>query len=95
MVVYANAIHKTEIDRQPVKRWRPRFPYMKGYTVFNVEQIDGLPDRYHATLAAPVRSDAERDAQLDAFLPRRTPRSATVAIGRITRSISIDPDAAV
>jgi antirestriction protein ArdC len=40
---------------------------MKGYTVFNVEQIDGLPDRYHATLAAPVRSDAERNAQLDAF----------------------------
>ena len=24
-----------------------RIHYMKGYTVFNVEQIDGLPERYH------------------------------------------------
>ncbi|MCP5449769.1 MAG: DUF1738 domain-containing protein [Gammaproteobacteria bacterium] len=67
MVVYANAIHKTEIDRATGEEVEVEIPYMKGYTVFNVEQIDGLPDRYHATLAAPVRSDAERDAQLDAF----------------------------
>jgi antirestriction protein ArdC len=67
MVVYANAIHKTEIDRATGEAVEVEIPYMKGYTVFNVEQIDGLPDRYHATLAAPVRSDAERNAQLDAF----------------------------
>jgi antirestriction protein ArdC len=32
-------------------------PYMKGYTVFNVEQIEGLPEIYYAK-AAPTR-DAE------------------------------------
>jgi antirestriction protein ArdC len=40
---------------------------MKGYTVFNAEQIDGLPARFHATATAPVQSDAARSARLDAF----------------------------
>jgi antirestriction protein ArdC len=32
---------------------------MKGYTVFNAEQIDGLPARFYATVP-PLNSDIER-----------------------------------
>ena len=42
---------------------------MKGYTVFNADQIDGLPARYQETetVTPPVLTAAERDARLDAF----------------------------
>jgi antirestriction protein ArdC len=47
LVVYANKITKTEEndDGEEVER---QIPYMKGYTVFNVEQIDELPEHYYA-----------------------------------------------
>jgi len=46
LVVYANKITKTEEkpDGEEVER---QIPYMKGYTVFNVEQIDELPEAYY------------------------------------------------
>ena len=28
-----------------------KIPFMKGYAVFNVEQIEGLPEHYHAVKA--------------------------------------------
>jgi antirestriction protein ArdC len=45
LVVFANRITKSETgdDGADVER---EIPVMKGYTVFNVEQIDGLPERY-------------------------------------------------
>ncbi len=67
MVVFANAIHKTEIDGATGEEVEVEIPFMKGYTVFNVDQIDGLPDRYRATAPALILSDAERSARLDAF----------------------------
>ncbi|MGQ4878888.1 ArdC family protein [Billgrantia sp. LNSP4103-1] len=39
---------------------------MKGYTVFNVEQIEGLPDHYYRT-AGPVLDPVQRIARADAF----------------------------
>jgi antirestriction protein ArdC len=39
---------------------------MKGYTVFNVEQIDGLPDHYYAK-PAPKTDPVQRIAHADAF----------------------------
>lgn len=50
LVVYANRVTKTETDDQGEDTER-EIAFMKGYTVFNVEQIDGLPAQY---LAAPV-----------------------------------------
>jgi antirestriction protein ArdC len=41
-------------------------PFMKGYTVFNVEQIDGLPERYYAAANAQL-DPVQRDAQADRF----------------------------
>lgn len=43
--MYANTITKTQETEDGQEEERS-IPYMKGYTVFNVEQIDGLPARY-------------------------------------------------
>ena len=52
-VVYANRIRRTErrSDGGEVER---SVPFLKAYTVFNVEQIDGLPPEYRPKPAAPV-----------------------------------------
>lgn len=48
LVVYANAITRTEHDDKTGEDIEREIPYMKGYTVFNVEQIDGLPEIFYA-----------------------------------------------
>lgn len=46
LVVYASTLHRTETDEASGEEMERDIPYMKGYTVFNVEQIDGLPEQY-------------------------------------------------
>ena len=45
-VVYASSITRTEIEESGEETER-EIPFMKGYTVFNVEQIEGLPAHYY------------------------------------------------
>jgi antirestriction protein ArdC len=45
--VYADTITRTETDEQTGEENPQEIHYMKGYTVFNVEQIDGLPAQYY------------------------------------------------
>lgn len=52
LVVYADRITKTETDQHGQESER-EIAFMKGYTVFNVEQIDGLPDHYRAKSEPP------------------------------------------
>ncbi len=47
LVVYANSITRTEQDNAGEESER-EIHFMKGYTVFNVEQIEGLPELYYA-----------------------------------------------
>jgi len=47
-VVYANSIMRTETDEATGEDIEREIHYMKGYTVFNVEQIEGLPETYYA-----------------------------------------------
>ncbi|MBO0906294.1 ArdC family protein [Jiella sonneratiae] len=66
LVVYAGSLHRHETDDsgEDVER---AIPFMKGYTVFNVEQIEGLPEHYHAP-ASPVLDPVERIAHAEAFV---------------------------
>lgn len=46
LVVYANKLTRTETDDKGEEVER-QIPFMKGYSVFNVEQIEGLPAHYY------------------------------------------------
>jgi antirestriction protein ArdC len=48
LVVYADKIIRTETNTDTGEQSEHAIPFMKGYTVFNVEQIDGLPEHYYA-----------------------------------------------
>ena len=48
LVVYANKITRTETDEATGDEVEHEIPFLKGYTVFNVEQIDGLPAHFYA-----------------------------------------------
>ena len=48
LVVYADKIIRTETDAATGEEAERAIPFMKGYTVFNVEQIDGLPEHFYA-----------------------------------------------
>jgi hypothetical protein len=52
LVVYANSITRTETDAKGEETER-EIPYMKGYTVFNAAQCDGLPAHYTAKAEPP------------------------------------------
>ncbi len=45
LVVYASTLHRTDRDGASGEEIERDIPYMQGYTVFNVEQIDGLPEQ--------------------------------------------------
>lgn len=66
LVVYANRITKTETNEAGEDTER-EIPFMKGYTVFNVEQVDGLPANYYAQPVNPLPL-AERIEAADAFM---------------------------
>jgi antirestriction protein ArdC len=66
LVVYANRITKTETNEAGEDTER-EIPFMKGYTVFNVEQVEGLPAQYYAQPVNPLPL-AERIEAADAFM---------------------------
>ncbi len=57
-VVYASSFQKTEMDESGNELER-EIPILKQYTVFNVDQCDGLPEHFYAT-AKPQVSDIKR-----------------------------------
>jgi len=65
LVVFANALTRTEENDEGELEERS-IPYMKGYTVFNVEQIDGLPETYYAKPELKT-TPVERIAHAEAF----------------------------
>ena len=65
LVVYADSFKKTETDAKG-NDLETIIPFMKGYTVFNSEQVDGLPNHFYAN-PAPVSRDIERTKPLEQF----------------------------
>lgn len=53
LVVFADRFTRTETDEKG-EAVELEIPFMKGYTVFNVEQIDGLPAHYYAQPLDPL-----------------------------------------
>jgi antirestriction protein ArdC len=66
LVVYADKIIRTETDGDTGEDCERAIPFMKGYTVFNVEQIDGLPERFYAN-AEPRGKTVQRIAHAESF----------------------------
>jgi antirestriction protein ArdC len=48
LVVYADSITRKETDKKTDDEIDREIPILKGYTIFNVEQIEGLPVVYYA-----------------------------------------------
>jgi antirestriction protein ArdC len=65
LVVYASTLKKTE-EQDDGSEAERSIPFMKGYTVFNVEQIEGLPAHYYAK-PEPVIDAAQRIDHAEAF----------------------------
>lgn len=69
MVVYANRISKTETDGEGQEIERD-IPFLRAYSVFNVEQIDGLGDRYADGSGGGIVRGVDRIAHADAFFAK-------------------------
>ena len=65
-VVYANSITRTETDTDSGAEVERDIHFLKGYTVFNVEQIEGLPEQYTAP-ASPRTDTITRIAHAEEF----------------------------
>ena len=95
LVVYANSIKRTEHDDKTGEDTEREIPYLKGYTVFNVEQIDGLPEIYYAKANAGI-DPVLRVARAEEFL--RPPEGHHQARGQsrlLRASPRLRPDAAL
>ena len=75
-VVYASRFTKTEVDAGGGEVERD-IPFLKVYTVFNCEQIEGLPDQYYRTpdpVVDPVAAQIERNEEADRFFANTASR---------------------
>jgi antirestriction protein ArdC len=66
LVVYADKITRTRTDEATGEETEHAIPFMKGYTVFNAEQIDGLPEHYYAK-PAPRGETLPRVTRAESF----------------------------
>ncbi|QYC11473.1 ArdC family protein [Brevundimonas nasdae] len=64
-VVYANQIVRQETDEAGEEN-EQRIPFLKAYTVFNLDQIEGLPETY-AAVAPPAINPDHRIARAETF----------------------------
>jgi antirestriction protein ArdC len=68
LVVYADRFTRREVNENG-EDVESEIPFLKSYTVFNTEQIDGLPAHYYATSVPEVRS-VERIERTEQFFAR-------------------------
>lgn len=67
LVVYADRIIRKETNSETGGEAERAIPFMKGYTVFNVEQIDGLPSHYYGQPEQPT-DPVQRTTHADGVL---------------------------
>jgi antirestriction protein ArdC len=66
LVVYAATFSRTETDEATGESSERDIPFLKSYSVFNVEQVEGLPDHFYAP-AAKRLDPVQRIERADAF----------------------------
>ncbi|HEY1723303.1 MAG TPA: zincin-like metallopeptidase domain-containing protein [Magnetospirillaceae bacterium] len=66
LVVYASTVTRTELNVETGDETERDIPFMKGYTVFNVEQIEDLPAHFH-TPATPRLDPVQRIERAETF----------------------------
>jgi antirestriction protein ArdC len=66
LVVYADRLRRTETDVLTGEEAEREIPFMKGYTVFNCDQIEGLPEHFYAK-PAPRNETIKTIARAEAF----------------------------
>lgn len=66
LVVYASKITRTEADEASGEENERDIPFLKGYIVFNAEQIEGLPQLFQMPEPQAPNAD-ERNALADQF----------------------------
>jgi antirestriction protein ArdC len=66
MVVYASTFTRSGTDQETGEDCQETIPFLKSYTVFNVEQIEGLPAHFHA-VAEPRLDPVQRIDRAEAF----------------------------
>ncbi len=66
LVVYADTIRRTETNDEG-EDIEAEIPFMKGYTVFNCEQIEGLPPHFYAA-ALPRKESVQRIEDAESFV---------------------------
>ena len=79
VVVYADSITRNERDEKTGDEIDREIPFLKGYTVFNVEQIDDLPAALIGTprsppCPSPLRAETQTP-DASHLQPRRPPRT--------------------
>lgn len=82
LVVYADTITKKDTDDKGAEV-ETEIPFMKGYTVFNAEQVDGLPAHFYATVP-PLNKDIDRLDTVEGFSPAPRPAFSTAAAAPFT-----------
>jgi antirestriction protein ArdC len=65
-VVYASTFTRTGTDEGTGEESEQAIPFLKSYTVFNVEQIEGLPAQFHA-VAEPRLDPVQRVEHAESF----------------------------
>jgi len=66
LTVYANSITRTETDEKTGEATDSEIHFLKGYSVFNTEQIDGLPTHYYAA-PEPIPETVPRITRAEAY----------------------------
>jgi antirestriction protein ArdC len=66
LVVYADRIRRTERDEMTGEEAEREIPFLKGYTVFNVQQVEGLPAHFYA-VAEPRLDPVRRIDRAESF----------------------------
>jgi antirestriction protein ArdC len=88
LVVYADTVTRMETDAATGLETECEIPFLKGYTVFCVDQIDDLPAQYYAK-AAPVLDPVQRIAEAEAFFAAT---GATIRYGGTQAFYSVTHD---